>query len=180
MIPIAVTAHLEPLDGRICIPRHPIALDALLGAAICMRDNLPPARCPAELLPLEIPIALEPAGRFYLASFSVATFELMEREQITRQFPVNEYVALGNGKMRRVQLSSGHTKMLPLHVGHLVGDSLQWWAVGDRDGVRDLLRFITHLGKKRAVRRSARMARRTVRTMGRWLPRAVARGRAVA
>lgn len=154
MKPLVVRAHLR---GAIMLPEYPIALDALLMAAWARRENLPPLDCRdgAEIaIPKEaVPLLRSACGRIYLASEGQYEVEERERRHLVQRFPLDEAQALGGPKIRSIKLSEGRTKhhRSPYEVVHLVGDAMVWFAIGDLDGVRDLVEIIGHLGKKRSV-----------------------------
>jgi hypothetical protein len=124
-------------------------------AAVAVRDNLPPLSIleHAEAPPLEIPVAKEPGGRFYLASFSDSQWEGHELRWVNRRYPVAEAQALAGPKLRRIQINAGPCKSfrIPLESGHLVGDEMRWWCLGEAEPIRDLLALVTHLGRRRGV-----------------------------
>ena len=146
MTPLVVTARI---DGQISLPNGPLALDALLMSAVATRDGLPP---PPPVVPIEIPIAKEPGGRFHLCSFSVGTLSEFDRRFVNRRAPVEQYQTIGP-QSGRVQITAGHDKSyrLPLEVGHVDGGELRWFCVGDAEPIRALLGCIPYLGKKRSV-----------------------------
>lgn len=150
MTPLSVTAHMR---GPVCLPNGPIALDALLASAVCTRDGLEPALTASECTPIGIPVAMEPGGRFHLASVSHGAFEEREGRWVNRRFPVPEAQAMGDARLRRIQITAGACKSyrLPLEVQHLAGDVLRWWCLGDVDVIRQLLDLVGYVGKKRSV-----------------------------
>lgn len=167
MIPLEVTAELA---GAIALPGGPVALDALLAAAIAKRDNIPPATCEAEIVPIEIPVARSACGRFHLASFSDGAFESRDRRYINRRFPLPEAQIFGESKFKRIDISTGPAKSfrIPLETGHLEHDRLRWWCIGDRDAIAELLTtWIGYLGKKRSVG-LGRVARWSVEPCEHW------------
>lgn len=148
--PLAVTAKLA---GGIALPGGPLALDALLAAAVAVREKLPPAMNAAELVPIEIPIQREPAGRFHLASFSVGSPDGYEIRYRHRRFPVAKAQALLDREVNRVQITAGPCKSyrIPMEIQHIKSDELRWWCLGDRGPIEGLLGHIHHLGTRRAV-----------------------------
>jgi len=150
MIPLAVTAHLA---GGIALPSGALALDALLMAAVALRDGLPPLSIGQERPEISIPIEKEPRGRFHLASFAVADWEEHELRYVNKRFPVAEAQALAGPKFRRIQITAGPCKShrIPMETGHLRGDALRWWCLGEAEPIRDLLGLVSHLGKRRGV-----------------------------
>ena len=148
--PLMVTAQLA---GGISLPGGPLALDALLAAAVAVREQLPPAMNAGELSPIEIPIQREPAGRFHLASFSAGSADQYEVRYTHRRFPVGEAQGLMDRKVRRVQINAGPAKSyrIPMEVQHIAGDELRWWCLGDPAPIEDLLGLVHHLGKRRGV-----------------------------
>lgn len=141
--------------GAIALPNGPIALDALLMAAVAVRDGLPHLSVIGvrEAKPLDIPIALSPCGRVYLASLGHAEVEERELRWINRKFPIGEAQGMAEPKFKRINISAGAQKSyrLPLETQHLADGRMTWWADGDAAGVRELLQCITYLGKRRAV-----------------------------
>jgi CRISPR type IV-associated protein Csf3 len=55
--------------------------------------------------------------------------------------------------LRHIRINAGPCKSyrIPLETRHLEEDRLTWWCVGDASAIRDLLGWITYLGKKRSV-----------------------------
>jgi len=166
MKPLQVTAHLA---GPVALPNGPIALDSLLAAAVAMRDGIEPPASPAEVVPIEIPVARSPCGRIHLASWSIGEFEARERRYINQRFPIAEAQEFGNAKLRRVRLSEGRTKSyrIPMESGHLVDDQLRWWCIGDQREVEELLSLIGYVGRKRSVG-LGRVSRWSVEPIAPW------------
>ncbi len=149
-VPLRVVAHL---GGRIALPSGPLALDALLAAAVCLREGVPPAPRVEDLRPVEIPVVRATGGRFHLASFSLGAFEHFEVKFTNRRFPVEMAQAIGADSVRRIGISGGPCKTyrIPLEVGHVEQDQLQWFCVGDAAEVSALLALVHYLGKRRGV-----------------------------
>lgn len=147
--PLRVTAHLR---GPINLPAGALALDALLCAAVVIRDRVPPIEPGVPFAKLAIPIEREPGGRFYLASFSIGCVEAVERDWTNRRFPIPEAQAIGR-TITSVRISGGPAKSyrLPRERQHMEGDRLDWYCIGDRLAVCALLSYVTYLGKRRAV-----------------------------
>lgn len=141
------------LVGAIALPPRPIALDALLAAAVVVRDQVPPAMHAGEVVPIEVPLARDPRGRFHLASVASYEAEVREARHVTRRPVVEEAQAMGDPKRKRMQISAGPDKAyrFPLETAHLVDDRLDWWCVGDAREIEELLGLVGHLGKKRSV-----------------------------
>lgn len=146
MIPLHVVAYVP---GAVCVPAHGVALDALLMAAVAVRDGLPPAD--VEQHAIAIPVAQERG--LYLATTSQYEWEERDRHWLHRRFPVHEAQALAEPRFRRIRLSAGATKSyrIPYEVGYLRDGCMDWWCIGDMDAVREMLPSVTHVGKKRAV-----------------------------
>lgn len=150
MTPLVVRARLR---GGITLPGGPIALDSLLASQVALRAGLPPPRHAGDCQPIEIPVEREPGGRFHLASFSVSSFEEHSLRYVNRRAPVEQYQTIGSEKIRRVQITSGANKSyrIPMETGHVNGDVLTWWCIGDMEPIRELLSTVLYLGKRRAV-----------------------------
>lgn len=132
--------------------RNVPALDSLLGAVVAERSGLPPAAHEAELVPLTIPIARDDCGEFYLASFGEFEVERRELSYTIKRFPI-EQAQLRGGDLRVLRINAGPSKgfRIPHERLTLVGDRIDWWCIGDGDDIRDLLRSVRHVGKRRGV-----------------------------
>lgn len=148
--PLRVTAKLR---GAVSMPNDPVALDALLGSAVCMRDDIKPALTAAECVPLNIPVQRSACSRFYLASIAHFEVEAHENHWINRRFPVDIAQAIGDDSLTRIRIGAGPAKSyrLPLDTIHLRHDVVTWWCMGEPLEIRDLLSMIGYLGKKRSV-----------------------------
>jgi len=149
MIPLAITAHLRgPITGA------PM-LDGLLAFVVAARAGHVAGFGPLEQV--EIPIAMEPEGRFHMCSSPIVSWDQRELRYINRKFPLHEAQLLGDARLRRVQLSAGATKSyrIPGEVAWAERDVIRWYAIADADAVREILLVVTHLGKRRAVGRGA-------------------------
>jgi hypothetical protein len=142
------------LDGGIQLSQGPVAIDALLAWVVCKLEARAPITA-GDVPAVDIPIAKEPAGRFHLASFALAEWDLYERRFVQRKFPVGPAQRLAVEKFKRINISAGAQKSyrIPGQMAHAVDDTLTWYAIADECAVRDALRFVTHLGKRRAVGR---------------------------
>ena len=148
MEPLHVTARLLT---AIALPGGPLALDALLAAAVCRRDDIPP---PPPVRPIEIPVEREPGGRFHLATFSLGAAARYDHRWVNRRFPIEiAQTPLGSLRIRRVHISGGPAKSyrIPLETIHLEARRLDWYAVGERREIEELLAISRYIGKRRAV-----------------------------
>lgn len=148
--PIEVTARLA---GPVCLPSGYVALDAILTYQAALRLGklaLDASHC--SEMP-DIPIAMSDCGAFYLSSFSTGTPVAHETQYTNRRPIIAEAQMLAEPKCKRIDISVGANKgyRIPRQVTHYENDELRWWAVGDRDGIADLLAGVSHLGKRRGV-----------------------------
>jgi CRISPR type IV-associated protein Csf3 len=143
-----------------------IALDALLMAAVALRDNLPPIGF-GERRELAIPIAKERG--VYMASLGQWRAEAHERRHVHRRPPVLEAQSLGSPQLRRMVTTAGPNKAyrIPVSVAHAENDAIVWFALGDPVGVRELVALIGYVGKKRSVG-LGRVTRWTVEDCEAW------------
>ena len=152
MVPLRITAHL---DGAIARTHDAYRLDSLLDWASYPERGIehPTSAEEWEATHEEIPIARSSCGRFHLVSDGVYDIELADNRWVNRRFPILEAQMLGDAKLRRVDVKAGAQKSfrLPLETVHLVGDQITWVAVGDAEKIRSLLRWVSYLGKRRAV-----------------------------
>ena len=148
--PLRVTARIR---GAIALPNGPLALDALLAAAVARREGLPPPDGISPMRDIEIPVARAPGGRFHLASLSECEVEERERRWVNRRFPIPEAQAFAVESFKRINIAAGAQKSyrLPLETAHLAGDALRWWCLGDRGQIAALLALVPYLGKRRAT-----------------------------
>jgi CRISPR type IV-associated protein Csf3 len=150
--PLHIVARLQ---GSITHPSSGIAIDAILAAAVALRDNLPPI-CEQiadgqPLPPLQIPIMREPSGRFHLATFARPAFAQHERRYIHRRFPVAEAIAHSNVKIDQIDVTAGPNKSFrdPVVSSFLADDTLEWWCIGEQHEIEKLLQLVHYLGAMR-------------------------------
>lgn len=143
---------IAKINGGICMPYNPLAIDALLAYSVALRDHLPPCSTPYEVMPIEIPLKREPEGRFHLCSQAVFDVECLENRYKNKRPVIAEAQNMGK-TIKRIQISAGHSKgfRIPYEVLYLTEDTIRWWAIGDTEEVLKLLSFITHIGKHRNV-----------------------------
>lgn len=167
MIPLHIACQV---DGAVEL-RTPLALDALLGAALAQRRGLLPPGPGEAPTPLDIPLARSGCRRMYLASFSIYEFEAYDLRWRNRRFPVLEAQGMGGPKLRRINASLGptKTKRVPREAQHLRDDRLDWYAVGTEAAVRDLLGDLEHVGASRGVG-SGRVRSWSVQAVDPWEP----------
>jgi CRISPR type IV-associated protein Csf3 len=172
MMPVHVTAHL---GGPLRLPHGWISLDALLGAAICMRDGITPSMQGEGLIDLAPEIgkvlARSECGRLWLASWSVGEPESYERRWTNRRPPIAEAQAMGNAKVKTISVGGGHMKAMhkPAEAIHFRHDRLDWYAMGDVAEIEGLLELIVSLGAKRNAGDGA-VRRWQVRECAPWAP----------
>lgn len=151
MTPLRISARLV---GAIANPTRRIAIDALLAYAVALRDDLPPVANASEVLPIEIPLMRSPCGRFHMCSLSEHD-AVIERETryVNRRPVIAEAQLMAGDTVKTIQINGGPDKgyRVPMEVGHYSTGEVWWWAIGDADAVRELLKLVTHLGKRRAV-----------------------------
>src|SRR3970282_728114 len=147
--PLCITAIFP---GPVGMAGGPIAIDALLMATQARIDNLPPIDV-GGFARIEIPIAVEPGGRFHLASFSVGSFEAYDRHWINRRFPIEQAQTIGTHRLKRIRITAGAQKSyrIPMEVGYLVDSRLDWYAIGDADRIQALLSHVSFVGKRRST-----------------------------
>lgn len=151
MKPLRITAEMV---SRTIVSPEGLHFDALLMAAVARRDGLPPLTTQADALvapPLTIPIERSSCGRFYLASMALGEPEARELKWVNRRFPLHEAIAMGGASLKRVALTSGVCKGFRSPVEAVHVPAWAWYAMGDPSGVRELLGFVTRLGRRRAV-----------------------------
>ena len=137
-----------------CFTSMPPALDGLLAWAVAARDGLNAGLPASEMVPIEIPVAREPAGRFHLATIGLCEAETTGLRDFTnRRFPIPEAQDMAISKFKRIDISAGAQKSyrLPRERVHFVDDLVTFFCVGDAEQIDALLGFVDYLGKRRAV-----------------------------
>lgn len=146
MIPLVVTADMAGAVEW----RSPVMLDGLLASVVAQERGLSPPRCAAECVPIDIPIALEPRGRFHLCSEASCSEQLFARtEYIHKRPPVAEMAFLGPSKFTRINIKAGEDKGWRVPCPGEFYQRLTWHCVGDPDRILDLLGHVTALGGRR-------------------------------
>jgi hypothetical protein len=148
--PLRVECHLQGSVVR------PPMLDSLLVALTAMRDEIPPVDCQPERMPIriDIPIQVEPGGRFHLCTEPQFVPVGAETHYKNRRFPVEQAAKLGDEKrVNRINISAGDEKSyrIPHSVGFIEGSTITWWCVGDKNKIEQLLRYCRYVGKFRGV-----------------------------
>ncbi|MCK9513111.1 MAG: hypothetical protein M0R28_18045 [Pigmentiphaga sp.] len=162
MEPLQITATL---CSPMAVPLYPVALDGLLGAAICERRGL--MATVGEFQHVEVPIQRSACGRYHLAS--VAHYKPLRFEQgwITKRPCVDEFKLFGGGKIRSVNTGTGRNKAYRIPMSMAIVAELRWWAVGDREQIEALLGLVTHIGKRRAAG-NGRVAKWAIESFEPW------------
>lgn len=147
MTPIRVTAALG--TAGVLLPHGAPQLDSLLAYAIVLRDGMDPR----GIEPIEVPLARDGSDDLYLCSVGQYEVDARSLQFTNRKFPIPEAQCFAEEKMRRINISAGAEKSyrLPREVMFLKGDQITWWAQGDASQVRELLKWIEYIGKRRAV-----------------------------
>ncbi len=144
MVPLAVTAEMAgPVEWR-----YPVMLDGLLASVVAKQQRLVPPRSVSEIVRIDLPIEIEPDGRFHLASEAHCSPELLARtEYIHKRPPVAELATLTNQKTVNIKAGIDKAWRVP-RPGELYR-TLTWWCVGKPVPIRDLLRHVTAIGGRR-------------------------------
>lgn len=149
MKPLRITAKLA--EGIVL--RAPLMLDGILAWVVCARERrLSPL--PGDAIePVDIPIELEPGGRFHLCSQGLHEVEASSLRYKNRRAPWVEYARFGTSKIKRVDIAAGANKSyrVPYSLDLLRDDRIVWYCIGDPDGIRDLLRDVHYLGRHRGA-----------------------------
>ena len=147
---------VEPLEIRAKLRgaiKNPPKLDGLLAALIAQYEDLEPPTWAEDCVPIEIPLAREPGGRFHLCSWPQCKVEIYETRHKQRRPIVPEAQMFGTPKLRTINIATGLSKgfRIPYQITHLEDDEIVWWAMGDRALVERFLGYCTHLGGNRGV-----------------------------
>lgn len=167
--PIVVRAHVPQ---AVFLPTDSVMLDALLAAAVVIRDRIPPALIESEIVPIEVPLVREPGGRFHLASSGHFEVQEYEARHLHKRTPLEEYKRHGKRTLGSVSIASGPDKpsRIPISVAYVKDGLITWWAMAsDVDEVRRLLGLVISLGKRRAVG-NGRVSRWDVEEVAPWGP----------
>lgn len=144
--PLRITATMR---RPVTFTTLPVTLDGLLAAAVARLRDLDPSM---GIVPIEIPVQLEPGGRFHLASCAQVpgppVFSMLEYTH--RRAPIEWYAELGGDKLRRVETGSGPDKAYRMPHHSEFHRTLTWWCIGEQDSISELLRGILHIGKDRS------------------------------
>lgn len=146
--PMVVTARLE----WSIVLNDPPMLDSLLAWVYAARANLLAPVGPEQTIPIAVPLAEQDGIR--LASQGIAgTPDAYETRHKHRRAPWPEYARMGSVRLRRCDMAAGPDKSYrrPYVVTVVEGDAIHWYALGDLDMVRSLLRDVRHVGKHRGT-----------------------------
>ena len=148
MTPLRVHAAVS---GPIFLPEEAPRLDALLAFQVC-REHGRLCFDASQAGPVDIPLQLEPQGRFHLCSEGQYTEVASELQYTIRRPAIEVMQRFAAPKLRRIRITAGANKAyrMPRPVSYLE-DGITWWCSGDRGEVTRLLAAMTHLGKKRGA-----------------------------
>jgi CRISPR type IV-associated protein Csf3 len=147
-----IVAHLQ---GALADRSKALMLDALLMAAVAMRDGLDPLppghRGPAAL---NIPLERDAVTGVWMATQGLTRDEQHESRWKNKRFPIADAQVYASDKLKRINLSGGpcRSHRIPLDTVHLADGEVHWWALGDAGAVEALLvDWVGYLGHRRAV-----------------------------
>ena len=145
--PLRVVARLA--EGIVL--RSPLMLDGILAWVVTARERRLAPLAGQGFDPIEIPIQLEPGGRFHLASRGIHEAEHAEVRYKNRRAPWVEYARLGSPKIRRVDIAAGVNKSyrVPYSLELLRDNEITWYCLGDAERIRELLVDVHYLGRHR-------------------------------
>lgn len=134
------------------VMRVPTMLDGLLAAVVAMRERLPHPSSAEECK--DIPVPITEAGGIRLCSAAMFEIEQTFGAFRTRRPPIDEYCHFGK-RGGSVSIASGPDKLYMMEYDYqfAVGDAVTWFALGDPEGIRELLYDVFYLGKHRSVGR---------------------------
>lgn len=134
------------------VMRIPTVLDGLLAAVVALRERMVAPVSADECVDIPVPIA--ESGGVRLCSAALFEIEQTFGAFRTRRPPVEEYCHFGK-RGGSVSISSGPDKLYMMEYDYqfAVGDSVTWFALGDPDGINDLLSDVFYLGKHRSIGR---------------------------
>lgn len=134
------------------MPNHSIMLDALLGYAVCLRDDIDPALTEDELVEIDIPLVRR--NGVYQCTQAHFDIERYEGKHITGRPVIEEAKLYGAPTRKSVAIAAGLDKgtRTPLPILYPRDGVVTWWTLGAPEETATLLhRYVTHLGKRRAV-----------------------------
>lgn len=146
MEPLKITARLV---SPVAVPLFPLNLDGLLAAMVCERKGL--IAGVGDWQDVEVPIQLSACGRYHLASVGHYSVTTAVKGFTQKRAPISEFGWFGSQKIKSVLVSGGVNKACRIPQPRAVIDRMQWWCMGDREAVADLVGQVTHIGKKRSV-----------------------------
>lgn len=134
------------------VMRIPTVLDGLLAAVVAMREQMITPISAEECRDIPVPIA--EAGGIRLCSAAMFETEETRGAFRTRRPPIEEYCHFGR-RGGSVSIASGPDKLYMMEYDYQFagGDSITWYALGDADGILDLVSDVFYLGKHRAIGR---------------------------
>jgi hypothetical protein len=150
--PLKITAILE---NGICGNSPYFPLDGALQLAAVKREygeDLPPVE-KGIIYPSNMPLEIRyPDSPYWYYAISFAQYE--ERTKYIqywhKRFREKYLDLLDPGRKSRIDTQSGPYRAYRMPLITYVVSELEWYAIGDPDGIADLLSDITYLGKKRA------------------------------
>lgn len=158
MKPLKVTAYMQ--TGKIATTDLYLPLDSILAEA-WMRKHYPERMAgsqssisPDDFIVPELPLERRGEGDDWYWACSFACGEPRQEEIVYwhKRFDqaLGEQYVDFRGRRGKIDTRSGGYKSYRMPLVTYLVPRLEWYAVGDADGIRELLRDVTHIGKKRA------------------------------
>jgi CRISPR type IV-associated protein Csf3 len=148
MTPLRVHAAVS---GPIFLPDGAPRLDALLAYQVCRQEGRV-CMDATQAESVDIPLQLEPEGRFHLCSEGQFTEAASELQYTIRRPVIEAMQRFAGPKLRRIRITAGANKAyrMPRAVSYLE-DGITWWCIGKQQEITQLLACVRHVGKRRAA-----------------------------
>ena len=145
MVPLKITAEIEtPISIQQYLP-----LDGLLMAIRAKEMRLPPPEI-EQHFDIQIPVLRNERG-FYHASFGrgIEIKGGADQSWRRRRFPLREAALIATDKVGKIPVNMGPQKSVNIPLYTRIIPKIEWWCVGDLQGVSDLLAHCLSLGRER-------------------------------
>ena len=115
------------LASPLAIPLFPISLDALLAAMVCEQAGL--VAGVGDWVDVDVPIQRSLCGRYHLASVGHYRADRNLNGYRIKRSPLEQYMLLGDSKIRSVQTNSGRNKSFRIpQPKAVIAGGVKWWA----------------------------------------------------
>lgn len=148
MKPLKITAKI---NGEIALPQHGIHFDAVLAGAIFAAQGRAVLWNDEEPEFLELPIEFSKDGYYMCSTGSMKFEQFVDRFLIKRPVTIEAQEFWAKEGVMNIQSGPNKALRRALATGLLKDSCIDWFAIGDKEPIEEILKSVRYIGKKRGI-----------------------------